>query len=68
MQFVNLLELDERAREQLTQGHYDYIAGAADDEITNRRNRLDFERIELRPRYLVDVSKIDTATTVLGKD
>lgn len=67
MQFVNLLELDERAREQLTQGHYDYIAGAADDEMTNRRNRLDFERIELRPRYLVDVSNIDTATTVLGE-
>jgi 4-hydroxymandelate oxidase len=67
MQFVNLLELDEKARELLTQGHYDYVAGGADDEMTNRRNRLDFERIELRPRFLVDVGHIDTATTVLGE-
>jgi 4-hydroxymandelate oxidase len=68
MQFVNLLDLDERAREQMTQGHYDYVAGGADDELSNRRNRLDFERIELRPRYPVDVSHVDTATTVLGEE
>jgi 4-hydroxymandelate oxidase len=66
MQFINLHELDEMARDRLPQAHYDYIAGGADDEMTNRRNRLDFESIALRPRYFVDVSHIDTATTVLG--
>ncbi len=65
--FVNLVELEALAREQLRQAHFDYIAGAADDEVTHRRNREDFERITLRPRYMVDVSNIDTTTTVLGE-
>jgi len=47
-------------------GAFDYIACGAEDEVTLRRNRADFERIALRPRYMVDVSKIDTSTTVLG--
>lgn len=66
LQFTNLLQLEALARERLDQGAFDYIAGAAEDELTHRRNRLDYERIMLRPRYLVDVSHIDTSTTVLG--
>jgi 4-hydroxymandelate oxidase len=65
-QFTNLIELEALARERLEQGAFEYIAGGADDEVTIRRNREDFASIGLRPRYLVDVSHIDTATTVLG--
>jgi len=64
--FMNLLDLEALARERLGKGVFDYIAGGADDEVTMRRNREDFERIALRPRYMVDVSNIDTSTTVLG--
>src|SRR5436305_9399939 len=64
--FANLFELEALAHDRLSVGAFDYIAGGADDEVTMRRNREDFERIALRPRYMVDVSKIDTATTVLG--
>lgn len=64
--FTNLLELESLAREALDPTFYDYIAGGSDDEATIRRNRLDFERITLRPRVLVDVSTVDTAATVLG--
>jgi 4-hydroxymandelate oxidase len=67
MQLVNLHDLDAMARDHLSQADFDYIAGAADDEITNKRNRQDFERISLRPRYFVDVSHVDTSTTVLGE-
>jgi 4-hydroxymandelate oxidase len=63
---TNLLELEALARDRLSPGVFDYIAGGADDEVTMRRNRDDFERIALRPRYMVDVSNIDTSTTVLG--
>jgi isopentenyl diphosphate isomerase/L-lactate dehydrogenase-like FMN-dependent dehydrogenase len=38
-----------------------------DDEIAMRDNRLAFERIKLRPRVLVDVSKRDQAITLFGK-
>jgi 4-hydroxymandelate oxidase len=64
--FTNLFDLEKLAYERLGVGAFDYIAGGAGDEVTIRRNRTDLERITLRPRYMVDVSKIDTATTVLG--
>ena len=66
-QFTNLIEIEALARERLGQGAFEYISGGADDEVTIRRNREDFTSIGLRPRYLVDVSRIDTATTVLGE-
>src|ERR687885_507623 len=64
--FTNLLELEALAREVMEPGAFDFIAGGAEDEVTLRRNREDFERIVLRPRVLEDVSSVDTSTTVLG--
>jgi 4-hydroxymandelate oxidase len=64
--FTNLIELEELARNRLDPGAFDYIAGGADDEVSLRRNRLDWERFALRPRFLVDVSSVDASTTVLG--
>ncbi len=66
MQFTNLIELEALARDLIEPGAFDYIAGGADDELTLRRNREDFERLVLRPRVLVDVSNVDISTTVLG--
>ncbi len=65
-QFTNLLELEEMAREHLEPGAYDYIVGGADDEFSLRRNHEDFDRLVLRPRFLVDVSNVVCSTTVLG--
>ena len=44
---------------------WDYVAAGAGDEITVAENRRAFDRLTIRPRVLVDVSRIDTATTVL---
>ena len=38
----------------------------ADDEVTLRANREGFQKFQLRPRRLVDVSKIDMATEIFG--
>jgi isopentenyl diphosphate isomerase/L-lactate dehydrogenase-like FMN-dependent dehydrogenase len=46
--------------------HWDFITGGSDDEVTLRSNRAAYEHIRLRPRVLVDVSVIDTRTSVLG--
>ena len=62
---LNVLDYEELARKKLSQPFFDYIAGGADDEVTLRRNREAFERIELKPRALVDVSVIDLSTKVL---
>ena len=63
----NLLELDALAREKLPPQIFDFIAGAAEDEITLARNREAWQAIHMLPRVLVDVSTVDTSTTVLGQ-
>ena len=68
MTYFNLHELEPLAREVLREPIFDFIAGGAEDEVTLRRNRSAFEAIEFRPRVLVDVSAIDTSTTVLGNE
>lgn len=40
--------------------------GAAEDEVTLKRNQADFYRYDLRPRYLVNVKQVDLSTRVLG--
>jgi len=67
MEPVNLFEYEAAAREKLSQGAFDFIAGGADDEITLAENRRAFERIQLLPRHLVDVSCVDLSTQVLGQ-
>lgn len=63
---LNLADYEEAARANLTEMAYDYYAGGSDDEVALRRNREALQELSLLPRVLVDVSKIDTATTVLG--
>ncbi|GIJ65547.1 alpha-hydroxy acid oxidase [Virgisporangium ochraceum] len=48
--------------------YWDYIAGGAGSERALAANRTAFERAALRPRILVDVSTVSTATTLLGRD
>ena len=64
---VNLFEYEEIAKQKLDRGPYDFIAGAATDEITLRRTRAVLDSIMLRPRMMVDISQRDTGTTVLGQ-
>jgi 4-hydroxymandelate oxidase len=67
METVNVFELEAIARERLSRDAYDYYAGAAMDEVTLRENRAAYDRIPLHYRVLVDVSRRDLATTVLGQ-
>ena len=46
---------------------FDYIDGAADDEVTYRRNTESFERCDLVPNVLRGVSEIDMSVTVMGQ-
>jgi 4-hydroxymandelate oxidase len=65
---INLLELEAAAAEALDPLARDYYRSGAGDELTLARNRDAFAEIELLPRVLVDVSSVDTATSVLGAD
>ena len=46
----------------------DFITGGAADELTLRWNREAYDRIRLRPRNLVDVSRLDTRVTLFGRE
>lgn len=65
--YLNLHDLEPLARAKLPAPIFDFIAGGAEDEVTLRANRAAFEAVQFHPRVLVDVSKIDTSTTVLGR-
>ena len=65
---INVADFEAAARERLDPGVYDYVAGGAGDEQTLRENRAAFQRWQLRPRVLVDISGVSTATTVLGTE
>jgi L-lactate dehydrogenase (FMN-dependent) and related alpha-hydroxy acid dehydrogenases len=42
------------------------MASGIDDEVTLRANREGFLKFQLRPRRLVDVSKVDMSVEILG--
>ncbi|GHF55685.1 isopentenyl diphosphate isomerase/L-lactate dehydrogenase-like FMN-dependent dehydrogenase [Deinococcus metalli] len=64
--YLNLREMEAAAAEVLSPAALAYYAGGANDEVTLRANRDGYAALRLRPRMLVDVSAIDTSTTVLG--
>jgi L-lactate dehydrogenase (cytochrome) len=64
---ANVAELRAMARRALPRPVFDFIDGAAGDEVTARRNCLAFAELELRPRVLRDVSEVSIATSVLGQ-
>ncbi len=68
LDFVNLLEIEERARPVLEKMAFDYFASGANDEVTLAENRDAFDRITLYPYMLRDVSKRSLNTTVLGQE
>ncbi len=64
---ANISDLRAIAQKRLPGGVFDYIDGAAEDEVTYRRNESAFNRWEFVPSVLRDVSEIDTTTTLLGR-
>ncbi len=54
------------ARRRTPRAVFDYVDGAAEQEISLARSRQLFRDIEFQPRVLRDIAVVDTATTVLG--
>jgi len=55
------------AAKRLPRFLFDYIDGGAGEEQTLAANRADFRRYRLKQRVLRDVSRVDTGTTLLGR-
>jgi 4-hydroxymandelate oxidase len=65
---LNVWDYERLAEEALDDASFGYFAGGAGDEHAVRGNVDAFDRWRLRPRVLVDVEEVTTATTVLGVD
>src|SRR4249919_3434058 len=55
------------ARRRLPGPIFDYIDGAAEDEVTHRRNTKSFESCDLVPHVLRGVQNVDLSVTVMGQ-
>ncbi|MDP8922545.1 MAG: alpha-hydroxy-acid oxidizing protein [Chloroflexota bacterium] len=64
---INIDDLRRRARRQLPRAVFDFVDGGAEDETTLRANRRAFQHLTFRPQALVDVSRRDQSTTLLGQ-
>ena len=58
----------ELARKRLPRHLFDYLDGAAYDELTAADNQQAFQRLHLRQRVMRDVSQLDLSTRVLGQE
>jgi L-lactate dehydrogenase (cytochrome) len=63
----NFHDFRELARRRLPGPIFNYIDGAADDEVTYRRNTASFERCDLVPNVLRGVDTVDLSVTVMGQ-
>ena len=63
----NIADFRELARRRLPWPVFDYIDGAADDELTKARNTAAYDCADLVPNVLAGVETIDTSITILGR-
>jgi len=63
----NFSDFRRMAQQRLPGPIFNYIDGAADDEVTYRRNTESFDSCDLVPNVLRGVSDIDMSVTVMGQ-
>src|SRR5580700_7060925 len=63
---INVFDFEPVMRQNVPPGHFGYMASGIDDEVTLRANREGFLKFQLRPRRLMDVSKVDMSVDILG--
>ncbi|RUX76454.1 alpha-hydroxy-acid oxidizing protein [Mesorhizobium sp. M7A.F.Ca.US.006.04.2.1] len=63
----NFSDFRRMAQQRLPGPIFNYIDGAADDEVTYRRNTESFETCDLVPNVLRGVSEVDMSVTVMGQ-
>ena len=64
----NIADLRALAQRRLPWPVFDYIDGAADDEISKSRNTTAFDDVDLVPNVLAGVESIDTRCTIMGRE
>lgn len=64
---LNIEAFRQRARKVLPADIFDFVEGGAEDEVGLDHNRRVFESLRFRARRMVDVSRVELSTTMLGR-
>lgn len=64
---ASIEDLRRLARRRIPRFAFDLVDGGAESERNLRRNAEAFEEVELTPRYMIDVSRIDTHASLFGQ-
>lgn len=67
-EYPTIHEIVKAARNNLSQGVWDYVVGGTDSETTLRRNRMALDSIAFRPRVMRNVSKRTAKAGFMGRD
>ena len=65
---LSLFDFETEAHKHISHGAWERISGGAADEITLRWNREAYDHIRLKPRILVNVSKLETRVKLFGQE
>jgi 4-hydroxymandelate oxidase len=65
---ICLADFEPLAKAKMSTMAWEYVTAGAGDELTVRWNKEAYQRIRLKPRVLVDVSKLDTRVTLFGQE
>lgn len=63
---ITLADFRQMAQARMPRGAWDYYDGGAGDELSLADNERAWDRLRLRPRVLVDVSRRDLSTAAFG--
>src|SRR3984957_7678679 len=63
---INVFDFEPVAHKNVPPAHFGYMASGIDDEVTLRANREGFLKFQLRPRRLIDVSKVYMSVELFG--
>ena len=64
---ISVFDFEPVMRKNVSPAHYGYMATGIDDEVTLRANRQDFQKFQLMPRRMVDVSGLDLGMELFGR-
>jgi 4-hydroxymandelate oxidase len=63
---LDVMDFEEAAHHKVGAGHWAYMSSGVDDDLTLHANREGFRHVELRPRRLVNATKVDMRTDLWG--
>jgi isopentenyl diphosphate isomerase/L-lactate dehydrogenase-like FMN-dependent dehydrogenase len=64
---LSVMDFEALAKVRLPPAHWGYMASGVDDNLTLQANVAAYKNIQLRPRRLVDVSKVDASIELFGQ-